>query len=212
MVQHDIVLTTLNGRYTHSSIALRYLYANLHELQEKSVIEEFVINEREQDLAAKILAHKPKIVGIGVYIWNASDVSKLIHILKKISPEIIIVLGGPEASYEPFRVNLDEADYIIQGEGEEQFYTLCKDILEGNVIEQRMFPPKMVDIETLKLPYEYYNDIDVEHRFIYVEASRGCPYLCEFCLSSIDKQVRNFDLDTLLIEFQKLWDRGGKKL
>jgi radical SAM superfamily enzyme YgiQ (UPF0313 family) len=208
MEQHDIVLTTLNGRYTHSSIALRYLYANLHELQEKTVIEEFVINEREQDLAAKILVHKPKIVGIGVYIWNASDVSKLIHILKKISPDTIIVLGGPEASYEPFRVNLDEADYIIQGEGEEQFYTLCKDILEGNVIEQRMFPPKMVDIETLKLPYEYYNDVDVEHRFIYVEASRGCPYLCEFCLSSIDKQVRNFDLDTLLIEFQKLWDRG----
>lgn len=208
MEQRDIVLTTLNGRYTHSSIALRYLYANLHEFQEKAVIEEFVINEREQDLAVKILEYNPKIVGIGVYIWNVSDVAKLIHILKKISPEVTIILGGPEVSYEPFRVNLDEADYIIQGEGEEQFYALCKDILDKKEVKQRIFAPKMVEIDNLKLPYEYYNDIDVEHRFIYVEASRGCPYLCEFCLSSIDKQVRNFEINTLLGEFQKLWDRG----
>ncbi len=204
----DIVLTTLNGRYTHSSIALRYLYANLHELQDQAVIEEFVIKSQIQDLVEQILSHNPKIVGIGVYIWNASDVSQLIHTLKKVAPHITIVLGGPEVSYEPFRVNLDDADYIIQGEGEEQFYTLCKDILDKKEIEQRIFAPKMVDIPTLQLPYQYYNENDIAHRYIYVEASRGCPYSCEFCLSSIDKSVRNFDIDIFLNELSILWDKG----
>jgi len=204
----DIILTTLNGRYTHSAIGLRYLYANLKELQSKAHIIEFVINEKIQDLVQKILEFKPKIVGIGVYIWNATDISQLIDILKKVSPHTIVVLGGPEVSYTPFRVNFDSADYIIQGEGEEQFYTLCKDILEHKDIKQRIFYPKLLDLNTIELPYKYYNQNDIDHRYIYVEASRGCPYSCEFCLSSIDKKVRNFDIDMVLEEFELLWEKG----
>lgn len=206
----NIILTTLNGRYSHTSIALKYLYANLQELQEVTTIQEYVINENMQDIAEKILLQKPKIIGIGVYIWNVSDVSQLIHIIKKISPNTIIILGGPEVSYTPFRVNLEVADYIIQGEGEIQFYTLCKNILENNKIEQKIFPPQLLDVTSIELPYKYYTDNDIQNRHIYVEASRGCPYNCEFCLSSIDKKVRDFDVDTLLNEFETLWQRGAR--
>ncbi|MEA2017614.1 MAG: DUF4080 domain-containing protein, partial [Campylobacterota bacterium] len=108
----------------------------------------------------------------------------------------------------PFRVNLDKADYIIQGEGEIQFYNLCKDILDDKKIEQKIFLPQIIDITQIELPYKYYDENDIQHRYIYVEASRGCPYNCEFCLSSLDKQVRNFDIDILLKEFEILWQKG----
>jgi len=205
-----IILTTLNGRYSHSSLALRYLYANLNELQEYTTIQEYVINENMQDIAEKILLQNPKIIGIGVYIWNVSDVSQLIHIIKKISPNTTIILGGPEVSYTPFRVNLDDADFIIQGEGEIQFYTLCKDILKNKEIKEKIFPPQLLDVSKIELPYKYYTTNDIQNRHIYVEASRGCPYNCEFCLSSIDKKVRDFDVDTLLNEFELLWKRGAR--
>ena len=204
----QIILTTLNGRYTHSSLALRYLYANLKELQETALIKEYVINERMQDIAFDILSPKPKIVGIGVYIWNASDVYELVHIIKKVAPEVKVILGGPEVSYEPFRVDYNIADYIIQGEGEVQFYELCRDIMDEKEIQKKIFPPKVLELENMELPYKYYDDNDIAHRYIYVEASRGCPFSCEFCLSSIDKQVRNFDIDKILEEFQTLWDKG----
>ena len=133
-----IVLTTLNARYTHASIGLRYLHTNLGEFKDDAIIREFVINENVQSLAEQILAHEPEIVGIGVYIWNASDVSELIGIIKKVSPETMVVLGGPEASYTPFRCNFDGADYIIQGEGENAFYELCKTLFSGERPEHRV--------------------------------------------------------------------------
>jgi radical SAM superfamily enzyme YgiQ (UPF0313 family) len=204
----DIVLATLNGRYTHSSIALRYLFANLHELQDKAIIKEFVINENIQDIVEKILIYKPKIVGLGVYIWNAQDISQIVNTIKLVSPSTKVVLGGPEVSYEPFRIDFSKADYIIQGEGEVQFYELCKGLLEDQKIEQKIFPPKIVDINTIQLPYSHYNDNDIKNRYIYLEASRGCPYRCEFCLSSIDKKVREFDTKTILDEISMLWDKG----
>lgn len=204
----NIILTTLNGRYTHSAVGLRYLYANLKELQKQTTIKEYVIKERMQDIAFDILSNKPKIVGIGVYIWNATDVYELVHIIKKVSPQTIIVLGGPEVSYEPFRVDYNIADYIVQGEGEIQFYELCRDLLDEKKIDKKIFPPQVIDLEKVELPYEYYDQNDVDNRYIYVEASRGCPFSCEFCLSSIDKKVRNFDIDKILQNFQDLWDRG----
>lgn len=205
-----IILTTLNGRYSHTSIALKYLYANLQELQDITTIQEYVINENMQDIAEKLLKSNPTIIAIGVYIWNVSNVSQLIHYIKKVSPYTIIVLGGPEVSYTPFRVDLDDADYIIQGEGEIQFYELCKDILSYEKIDKRIFPPQILDVSKIKLPYKYYNENDIKNRHIYVEASRGCPYNCEFCLSSIDKKVRDFDVDELLEQFEILWQRGAR--
>ena len=203
-----IVLTTLNARYTHASIGLRYLMANLKEFESESVIHEFVINENVQSIAEQILEHEPVIVGIGVYIWNAADVSELIGVLKKVAPQTTVVLGGPEAGYLPLRVDLDAADYIVQGEGEVAFYELCRDLLQGKRPEHRFIRAPVVDLNTIAMPYRLYSDHDIANRAIYVESSRGCPFLCEFCLSAIDEKVRYFAIEPLLAEFETLWQRG----
>jgi len=204
-----IILTTLNSRFTHSAIGLRYLYANMQELQKDTKIIEFTINDALQTIAEKILLHAPEVIGIGVYIWNVSEVAQLIHILKKVSPKTKIILGGPEVTYLPLRVNLDEADYIIQGEGDLAFYNLCKDI-QNNKASQRILAMTLPNLKELQLPYKYYTDNDIKNRYIYVEISRGCPFECEFCLSSMDEKVRAFDLDTVLAEFEILWQRGAR--
>ena len=205
-----IILTTLNSRFTHSAIGLRYLYANMQEIQEETTIVEFSINDTIQTVAENILLHSPSIIGIGVYIWNVLEVSELIHIIKKISPEITIILGGPEVSYTPFRVNLDDADFIIQGEGDNAFYKLAKEILDNKPPKEKIIPIILPKLKELELPYQYYTDDDIQNRYIYVELSRGCPFECEFCLSSMDEKVRAFDLDKILEEFETLWSRGAR--
>lgn len=204
----SITLTTLNARYSHTSIGLRYLFANLKELQRQADIIEFTINDNVQDIAEQLLAKNTAIIGIGVYIWNVIPVSELIQTLRKVSPETIIVLGGPEVSYDPIRVNMDAADYMVRGEGEVAFYELCKVILNKQVASDRIIHADTVSLDEIELPYRYYNDEDVKNRYIYVEASRGCPFSCEFCLSSMDNRVRNLFIDRLLIEFEELWQRG----
>ncbi|MFT7003378.1 MAG: hypothetical protein ACJAWW_000724 [Sulfurimonas sp.] len=205
-----IILTTLNSRYTHSSIGLRYLYSNLKELQDNTQIIEFSINDALQSVAEKLLVHSPSIIGIGVYIWNATEVNELLHIIKKVSPNTKVILGGPEVTYEPFRVNFDEADFIIQGEGDIAFYELCKNITNNIPIESRIIKMALPSLEQISLPYKYYTDDDIKNRYIYVEVSRGCPFTCEFCLSSMDEKVRAFDLDAVLAEFEILWQRGAR--
>ena len=204
-----IILTTLNSRFTHSSIGLRYLYANMKELQDDTEILEFSINDSIQSIAEKILVHQPEIIGLGVYIWNVSHISELIHILKKISPQTTIILGGPEVTHEPFRVKL-EADYIIQGEGDLAFYELCSSIINSSSPKEQIIKMSMPSLKDIQLPYQYYTDEDIKNRYIYVEVSRGCPFECEFCLSSMDEKVRAFDLDAVLQEFEKLWQRGAR--
>jgi len=203
-----ILLTTLNARYAHSAIGLRYIFANMRELQSASEICEFTISDNIQDIAEQLLSRQPAIIGIGVYIWNARECSELVRTIKLISPETILVLGGPEVSYTPLRQNYDGADYIIQGEGDTAFYDLANAVLNGLRPAQRVIQAPMADLDTIVLPYDYYTDDDVAHRYVYVEASRGCPFLCEFCLSSIDKKVRNIDTDALLLALEKLWQRG----
>lgn len=205
-----IILTTLNSRYTHSSLGLRYIYANLNELQDSAKILEFSINDALQTVAEKLLAQNPDIIGIGVYIWNAKEVSELIHILKKISPSTTIILGGPEVSHTPFRVNFDDADFIVQGEGDVAFYKLCKELITNGKNDSRIIKAETPKLKELKLPYKYYTDEDIQNRYIYVEISRGCPFECEFCLSSMDERVRAFNLDEVLREFDELWRRGAR--
>lgn len=208
----DIVLTTLNARYIHASIGLRSLLANLKELESKAEIIEFTTADRLQDIAEKILALQPRIIGIGVYIWNVLQVAQLTQIIKLLSPESIVVLGGPEAGHPPYRVNLDAADHIIEGEGETSFYQLCRTLSAQPGSADRIIGPVLPDIDTLRLPYDYYSEQDIQHRTLYVEASRGCPYTCEFCLSSIDKQVRYFNIDSFLNALESLWQRGARNI
>ena len=150
------------------------------------------------------------IVGIGVYIWNATEVRKLTGMLKRVAPKVCIVLGGPEVSHLPLRVDLSEADYILQGEGEHAFRTLCSSIQAGNPPNEKVIRPESVDVTTLAAPYPFYTDDDLAHRITYVEASRGCPFSCEFCLSSIDRQIRPFAIKPFLAELESLWQRGAR--
>jgi len=205
-----IVLTTINARYIHTSLGLRWLFANLGELQVQAGIQEYCLTDQVGEMAEKILSSAPVIVGIGVYIWNATEVRQLVGILKQVAPQTKIVLGGPEVSHLPLRVDLSRADYLIQGEGEHAFRNLCAALLAGSPPAERIIPAGAVEVETLAMPYRFYTDEDLAHRLLYVEAARGCPFTCEFCLSSIDKRVRPFAIDRFLAELETLWQRGAR--
>ncbi len=208
----NILLTTINSRYHHSSFGLRYLYANLEELQPQAQIMEFVLGKNPRDIAESLLAKNPKIIGIGVYIWNTTQVLELVSHLKKIAPEVIVVLGGPEISYETEGQELYRlCDFVVKGEAEFLFRDLCRKLLSpGDHPLPKLVSGPLPNIDEIKFPYEYYSDEDIAHRVIYVEASRGCPYKCEYCLSSLDTSVRNFKVDLFLAEMQKLLDRGAR--
>jgi radical SAM superfamily enzyme YgiQ (UPF0313 family) len=208
----DIVLTTLNARYAHASFGLRYLRANLGELRDRSEILEFDINQRTVDVLERILSRDPKIVGLGVYIWNALPATQLDGELKRIRPDIQLVVGGPEVSYETDQQEITRhADYVITGEADLAFARLGADLLAGRRPLMKVIPADLPEFDQLKLPYDLYDEQDIAHRVIYVEASRGCPFKCEFCLSSLDVPVRNAPLDQFLLEMGKLLDRGVRQ-
>ena len=206
-----IVLATLNAKYFHTSFGLRYLYANLNELQNCCEIKEFTIQTRAIDIVEQILAAKPDIIGFGVYIWNIVETTDVVSLLKVIAPEIKIILGGPEVSYEtehqPIVIN---ANYVLTGPADLSFYQLCKDILNNTPPDKKVLNSKPVALEEIALPYEYYTDEDLKHRLLYVEASRGCPFKCEFCLSSLDKSSTPFELTVFLEQMEILYQRGAR--
>jgi len=205
----DIVLATLNAKYIHASFGLRYLLANLADLRPRAVLEEFIINQRPLEIAEKILAHNPRIVGLGVYIWNVTLTTELVALLKKINPDVLIILGGPEVSYETERQEIIRlADHTITGEGELAFTNLCREFLAGNTTAQKIIPAPLPDFTHLALPYDEYTSDDIAHRLIYVEASRGCPFSCEFCLSSLDIPVRQAPIEPFLASLELLLERG----
>ncbi|MDD5393578.1 MAG: DUF4080 domain-containing protein [Thiothrix sp.] len=205
----DIVLTTLNARYTHASLGLRYLYANLGEWQAGARIMEFTIAMRPLDIAEQLLAVKPRIIGLGVYIWNISETTALVELLKALAPEITIVLGGPEISHETDKQTITQlADHIITGAGETSFRQLCRQLLNGQPPARKIIAGEQVPLDQLEPPYAYYSDEDLRTRAIYVEASRGCPFKCEFCLSALDKTAYPFELSGFLVEMEHLWQRG----
>lgn len=206
----DIVLTTLNARYIHSAFGLRYLYANLGELQSKTQIKEFTIHERPIDITEKLLDFQPRIIGFSVYIWNISEISQTVALIKQVAPETIIVLGGPEVSHLPDKPEVvDLADYVVQGPGEISFRQLCEQILTDKRPLNKVINGETAPLELLELPYEFYSEEDIKNRLIYVEASRGCPFKCEFCLSSLDKTSKPFELGAFLNEMDKLIQRGA---
>jgi len=210
-IPEKIVLATINAKYIHASLGLRYLYANLKELQSSCEIKEFVIQTRPIDIVEQILAQKPGIVGFGVYIWNIIETTNVVSLLKVIAPEIKIVLGGPEVSYEAQGQQIVEsADYVLTGAADVSFYQLCKDIFAQTEPEQKILKSKPVELDELALPYEYYSDEDLKNRLLYVEASRGCPFKCEFCLSSLDAASVPFALELFLEEMETLYQRGAR--
>ena len=208
----DILLTTLNARYWHSAFGLRYLMANMGDLATRTSMIEFGIKDSVADILESIIAADPSIVGIGVYIWNVEPITKLVADLKRVRPEIVIVLGGPEVSYETGdQPVVQVADYVITGEADVAFPELCQAILNDDIPEEKIISGSVSDLTTLQLPYDLYTEEDIAHRVIYVEVSRGCPFTCEFCLSALDIPVRMFDLDEFLTAMQSLLDQGTRK-
>lgn len=207
----EILLTTLNSKYIHCAFGLRYLYANLGEYRQRAEIKEFTIHERPLDIVEKLLKHKPKIIGFSVYIWNVVETGQCIELIKQINPEITIVIGGPEVSHVPDAPQWTEVvDYIITGAGELQFKSLCAQLLNQQQPLEKVIAGIDLPLEQLTMPYAFYDDEDIKNRILYVEASRGCPFKCEFCLSSLDKTSKSFSIDLFLNEMDKLIERGAK--
>jgi radical SAM superfamily enzyme YgiQ (UPF0313 family) len=208
----DILLATLNAKFIHAAFGLRYLYANLGDLQPRAALAEFDINQKPIEIAEAILAREPRILGLGIYIWNVRPATELVGILKRARPDLTIILGGPEVSYEPDEQEIVRlADHVITGEADLKFAEVCLGLLEPTAAAApwpKLIAAELPDLNQLALPYDYYDARDVAHRVIYVEASRGCPFTCEFCLSSLDIPVRQFPLDRFLGALQRLLDRG----
>ena len=207
----DILLTTLNARYMHSAFALRYLYANLNDLRDNASILEFTIQQRALDIAEKLLQQKPRIIGFSIYIWNVEETSEVIGLLRQIDPKVKLIVGGPEVSFPSDQPDLVRwVDYVITGPGEKSFYSLCSDILRNKQPLNQVIVGETQSLDELALPYAFYTDEDIRNRLIYVEASRGCPFKCEFCLSALDKTAKPFELKTFLVEMDKLHQRGAR--
>lgn len=227
-----IVLATLNARYHHCAFGLRYLLANMGSLRDQTRLLEFTINQPTLEVLDAILAQHPRIVGLGVYIWNVDETTRLVADLKRVAPDVIVVLGGPEISYETDQQELARlADYVITGEADLAFAELCQQLLvaspardlanvtslpiRGEISDKYQGAAQIIhapvpDLNQLAFPYDLYSEEDIAHRVIYVEASRGCPFTCEFCLSALDIPVRQFPLEAFLLAMDRLLARGAR--
>lgn len=207
----DILLSTLNAKYIHAALGLRYLHANLGALRTRAEIVEFTLEQRPADIAERLLARQPRILGLGVYIWNVRETSELVALLKRIAPDLVIVLGGPEVSHEHAGQPIVQlADYVITGQGDLAFRELCLQLLAGARPAEKFIEAAPPRPDALELPYPFYTDTDIAQRLIYVEASRGCPFKCEFCLSALDRTAVPFDLDRFLEAMDALHKRGAR--
>jgi hypothetical protein len=188
---------------------LRYLLANLGELRAQTKLLEFKLEQRPIDIVEALLVHDPKIIGLGVYIWNVVQTAEVVALLKAVRPEVLIVLGGPEVSYECDEQPIVRmADYVVTGQADLAFAQLCRELLAGQQQLEKIIRAPTPKMDDLVMPYREYTDIDIANRLIYVEASRGCPFKCEFCLSSLDKTAWPFQLDKFLGELHTLFERG----
>lgn len=209
-----ILLVALNARFPHTAFGLRYLLANMAELRQETAMVEFTLGVRERDVAEQILAENPTVVGLSVYIWNVAAMTVLADLLRTLRPDLKIVIGGPEVSHEWEGTALyKSADYLIKGEGDLAFPELCRQLLQGEEPPEKVIDGRLPPLEKLASPYPDYNDFDLlHHRIVYVEASRGCPFRCHFCLSSLDRSVRPFPLEPFLQDMEQLLARGVRQL
>lgn len=227
-----IVLTGINAKYIHTNLAIRYLKAYASEYKDNIILKEFTINNYMDDILEGIYKEKPDFLGLSCYIWNLGMIRELCVELKKVLPETKIWLGGPEVSYdgkEYLESNLS-VDGIMVGEGEETFLELLDYYVKGDkalhevkgIIYRKsalkdidINPNKEDDIEVTKIrpllnfndiPFCYDNIEEFENKIIYYETSRGCPYSCSYCLSSIDKSVRLRDIELVKKELSVFLD------
>ena len=212
----SIVLATLNAKYIHASLGLRYLLANMDVhggpgLKSQTQLREFVIAQRPLQIVEELLAIGPKVIGFGVYIWNVVETTQVVALLKALRPDIKIILGGPEVSFEIDSQEICRlADHVITGWGDVSFPKLCRALLDGPKPLMKIIAGEQPALDAIALPYNEYTADDLANRLLYVEASRGCPFKCEFCLSSLDKTAWAFDLDVFMAELDALHQRGAR--
>lgn len=214
MTSHaPILIAAINARHSHASLGARCLLANMGALRAQTELAEFTIQQPAAEIADTIVAKNPRILGLGVYIWNAARVAELLPLLRHKLPQLKIVLGGPEisdgAAHRPY---LSHPDYL-PGEGDLAFPALCRDLLSSPHSRPSAFicGTPLPDLSSIQLPYDEYTDADLAHRLLYVESSRGCAMRCDYCVSANDSSVRFFPMPTLLAAFDKLLARGARQ-
>ncbi|MCK6391038.1 MAG: DUF4080 domain-containing protein [Azonexus sp.] len=212
-----IILATLNARYIHASLGLRYLLANMGDLSASTALCEFTIARPAAEIVDSLLdtlgepGETMQIIGFGVYIWNVTQSLAVLQLLKARRPQLKVVLGGPEVSHEVDTQAITQlADHVITGWGDLSFPELCRKLRDGGPAPARVIAGRQPALAEIALPYAGYSDQDLAQRLIYVEASRGCPFKCEFCLSALDKTAWAFPLDTFLAAMAELYARGAR--
>ena len=211
-----ILLCAVNAKYIHSNLAVYSIRANAGEYRDQIELGEYTINQYVEEILQDIYKKKPDLIAFSCYIWNIRHIRELIRELRKVLPNVPIWLGGPESSYDAKGLleNYPEVTGVLVGEGEETFYQLCKyydgklkSLEEVHGIAYRKDGEVIVksyafvkELSSLKFAYEDFQDF--EHKIIYYESSRGCPFSCSYCLSSIDKSVRFRSLEQVKTELQ----------
>ena len=205
-----LLLAAVNAKYIHSNLAVYSMKAYCRAFADHIELAEYTINQQEDEILKDLYRKKPEILCFSCYIWNISFIKELIRNVKKILPDTVIWAGGPEVSYdaEQFLEEMPEVFGVMCGEGEETFRELTQyyvnlerntekgtelEKIDGIVFRkgkeiQKTAPRAILDMDTLVFPYQ---DMELfHHRIIYYESSRGCPFSCSYCLSSIDKKLR----------------------
>lgn len=222
-----IILTTLNAKYIHTNLAIRYLKA--YAAPEFDVeLTEYTIKDPIMNVVTDLYKRKPDVIGFSCYIWNMDETMKIISILKKILPDTKIILGGPEVTYDAIHWlgEIPGADFIIIGEGELTFKLLLSEIAGeqqfSNVTGIAFIdhgrpiitpPSPKLDLRTLPSAFRFEDDLPaLSKRVTYIETSRGCPFNCQFCLSSIETGVRYFDREKVKEDLRFLMAHGAKTI
>lgn len=223
----NIIISTLNAKYIHTSLSIRYLKAYAQP-EYDAHLAEYTIKDPIMNIVADLYSKKPDVIGFSCYIWNIEETMKVVAMLKKINPELVIILGGPEVTYDVYDW-LDQipgADFIVIGEGEVTFKNLLLQIEGENNFKkvngiayrqdgQKIIQPQngKVDLKSLPSPYRLEEDRnELNKRVTYIETSRGCPFSCQFCLSSIEVGVRYFDREKIKEDIRYLMDNGAKTI
>ncbi|MGE7982821.1 B12-binding domain-containing radical SAM protein [Solibacillus sp. NPDC093137] len=222
-----IILSTLNAKYIHTNLAIRYLKAAaLPEFD--CELAEYTIKDPAFNIVSDLFQKKPDVVGFSCYIWNINETIAVIRMLKTVLPNVKIVLGGPEVSYDVHEWirKHEEIDYIIMGEGEVSFKEMLRHFngeiplekvpgicyLEEGKLKIHAQPPK-IDLREIASPFRFEEDLPhVGKRIQYIETSRGCPFSCQFCLSSIEVGVRYFNREKIKEDIRYLMNNGAKTI
>lgn len=210
-----VFLCGINAKYIHTNLAIRQIKGYVENRTNLSLnIIEYTINNYLDDIVQGIYLCKPEVLGFSCYLWNIELVSKLVVVLKKLLPNTIIILGGPEVTYNPSEtMNLIPCDYVISGEGESVFCEILRAISKGFSVdniaglsyrkdEKIVVNEKSSGLDMAELPFPYKNFSEIENKICYYEASRGCPFNCKYCLSSVEKGVRFAPLEKACKELQ----------